>query len=211
MAQERRYQYGKWLKAKVHLDYHVEHDRRFYSVPHALVGKTLDVRVSDAAVEIYHRGERVAAHLRGTYKGQFATDEAHRPATHRHITELSHERLLRQAAVIGEATAMVIRAQAQHRKHRDQTLRTSMGILRLAKDHGAQSLETACARAVTLQSFSYRSIVNLLKHPPHPINKVVSVPIEHANVRGADYYGAIDADSDAQAAQSAQSEAVRPC
>mgnify|MGYP000857571315 CR=1 FL=1 len=185
---ERPYQYGRWTKAKVHLDYHLEHDRRYYSVPHGLVGKTVDVRASDAALEIYYRGQRVAAHLRGTYKGQFTTDEAHRPPAHRHVIELNHERLLRQASAIGEATAAVIRAQAHRRVHRDQTLHSSMGILRLAKDHGAAALEAAGALAVRLESYSYRSIVNLLKHPPAGPGLPPAAAIHHANVRGAQYF-----------------------
>ena len=112
------YQYGRWSKAKVHLDYHVEHERRYSSVPHALVGKTVDLRASEVALEVYYRGERVAAHLRGMHKGQFTTDAAHRPQAHRHAIELNHERLLRQAEAIGEATAAVIRAQAHRRTHR---------------------------------------------------------------------------------------------
>lgn len=184
---DRPYQYGRWGKAKVHLDYHVEHDRRYYSVPHALVGKTLDLRVSDVAIEIYYRGERVAAHLRGTRKGQFTTEAAHRPQAHRHAIELNHERLLRQAEAIGEATAAVIREQAHRRVHRDQTLRTSIGILRLARDHGTAELERACARAMELKSFSYRSIVNLLRSPPRAAEPALE-PIMHPNVRGADYY-----------------------
>lgn len=184
----RAYQYGRWSKAKVHLDYHVEHERRYYSVPHVLVGKTVDLRASEVALEVYYRGERVAAHLRGMHKGQFTTDAAHRPQAHRQAIELNHERLLRQAEAIGEATAAVIRAQAHRRTHRDQTLRTSLGILRLAKDHGAAQLEAACVRAVELQSFSYRSVVNLLRSPPRPAERIDSPPILHPNVRGPEYY-----------------------
>jgi transposase len=185
---ERPYQYGRWSKAKVHLDYHLEHERRYYSVPYALVGKTVDVRASDVAIEVYYRGERVAAHLRGLRKGQFTTDAAHRPEGHRRAIELNHERLLREAEAIGEATASVIRAQAHRRVHRDQTLRSSLGIVRLARDHGAARLEAACAQAVALQSFSYRSIVNLLASPPRAIAPAADPPIEHANVRGARYF-----------------------
>lgn len=181
------YQYGRWSKAKVHLDYHIEHERRYYSVPHALVGKTVEVRASELAIEIYYRGKRVAAHLRGQRKGQFSTEDTHRPEGHRHAIELNHERRLRQAEAIGEATAAVIRAQAHRRVHRDQTLRSSMGILRLARDHGAAQLEAACTLAVTLKTFSYRSIVNLLKSPPRQ-STPASVPIEHGNVRGAAYF-----------------------
>jgi len=188
------YQYGRWSKAKVHLDYHIEHERRYYSVPHALVGKTLDVRASDRAIEIYYRGKRVAAHLRAQRKGQFTTEAAHRPEGHRHVIELNHERLLHQAEAIGEATAAVIRAQSHRRVHRDQTLRSSMGILRLARDHGAAQLEAACQQALALKTFSYRSIVNLLKCPPRQ-SAPVAAPIEHGNLRGADYFAQAEVSS----------------
>jgi len=158
----------------------------------------VDVRASEVALEIYYRGRRVAAHLLGTHKGQFTTDEAHRPPAHRHVIELNHERLLRQASAIGDATAAVIRAQAHRRVHRDQTLRSSLGILRLAKDHGSAALEAACALAVQLESYSYRSIVNLLKHPPRSHPPEVA-PLEHQNVRGPQYF--------AQNASAGESEA----
>lgn len=57
-----RYEHVVWKKAKVHLDYHVEIDHRYYSVPHVLIGKTVEVRLTDSTVELLHRGQRVAAH-----------------------------------------------------------------------------------------------------------------------------------------------------
>jgi transposase len=185
---DKPYEYATWKKAKVHLDYHVELERRYYSVPYALVGKTVDLRITAEAVEIFLKGQRVAAHLKGSYKGQFTTDPAHRPAGHQAVVELNHERLLRRAEAIGEATAAVIRAQAERRKHRDETLRTSMGILRLAKDFSTEELESACRRALKLGSVSYRAIALLLKAPAAP--PVPPLPkIEHDNVRGPDYFG----------------------
>ena len=182
------YEYATWKKAKVHLDYHVELERRYYSVPHALVGKTVDLRIAARTVEVFHHGQRVAAHLKGTYKSQFTTEPAHRPPAHHAMIELNHERLLRRAEAIGEATAAVIRAQADRRKHRDETLRSSLGILRLAHDFSPEQLEVACQRALELKSVSYRAVVTLLKSAPPstppPLTKVV-----HDNVRGAAYFG----------------------
>lgn len=184
----RAYTYATWKKAKVHLDYHVEHERRYYSVPHALVGKTVDLRVAARTVEVFWQGRQVAAHPKGTHKGQFMTDAAHRPPAHQAVIELNHERILRRAEAIGEATAGVIRAQASRRTHRDETLRSSLGILRLASDFSAEQLEHACARALELKSVSYRAIVTLLKSPPAAAASPPPV-IEHENVRGAAYFG----------------------
>lgn len=181
------YEYATWKKAKVHVDYHVQIDKHYYSVPHGLIGRRVDVRLTDRAVEIFDRGQRVAAHPKATFKGQFLTDPAHRPEGHQALVELSHARILQQAQAIGPATVAVIRAQADRRKHRDETLRTSQGIVRLAKDFSAAELEAACTRALTLKSLSYRAIATLLKSaptpPPPPLAK-----IDHANLRGPAYY-----------------------
>ena len=63
-------------------------------MPHALVGKTVTVRLTAQAVEIYHRGQRAAAHLRSPLPGTFTTLAAHRPQRHQAIVDLSHEKLL---------------------------------------------------------------------------------------------------------------------
>jgi transposase len=181
------YEHATWKKAKVHLDYHVEFERRYYSVPHALVGQTVDLRITASTVEVLHRSQRVACHLRGTRKGQFMTDEAHRPEGHRAVIDLTHERLLRRAEAMGPATATVIRAQAGHRKHRDETVRTSLGILRLAQDFSPQALEQACARAVHHQTFSYRAVRALLKAPATAAPAPVPI-VSHDNLRGPEYY-----------------------
>jgi transposase len=184
---ERAYEYAIHKKAKVHVDYHVEIDRRFYSVPHGLIGRTVDVRLTDRTVEIFDHGQRVAAHPKGTCKGQFSTDPVHRPEGHQAVVELNHGRVLQRAEAIGPATVAVIRAQADRRKHRDETLRSSLGILRLAKDFSSDALEAACQRALTLKSLSYRAIATLIKaapaQAPLPLPK-----IDHANVRGPDYF-----------------------
>ncbi|CAO0824059.1 hypothetical protein DFAR_4040018 [Desulfarculales bacterium] len=58
------YQYAHWKKAKVHIDYHVKVDRHYYSAPHQLVGKKLDIRYTERTVECFHRGQRIASHRR---------------------------------------------------------------------------------------------------------------------------------------------------
>lgn len=184
---ERAYEYATWKKSKVHVDYHVEIDKRYYSVPHSLIGRTVDVRLTDRMVEVFDQGQRVAAHPKGTIKGQFSTDPTHRPEGHQAVVELNHGRVLQRAEAIGVATAAVIRAQADRRKHRDETLRSSLGILRLAKDFSGDELEAACQRALTLKSLSYRAIATLIKTAP--AQPALPLPkIDHTNVRGPDYY-----------------------
>lgn len=181
------YEYATWKKAKVHLDYHIEVERRYYSVPYTLIGRTVEVRLAVSTVEIFLRGQRIAAHLRSRIRGSFTTLPEHRPPRHKAVVELSHERLLREAAAIGPATAAVVRDQVHARVHPEQTLRRSLGILRLAKDFDAQRLEAACQRALQLGSTNYRTLRALIKAPQQKELPGLSLPV-HPNLRGPSYY-----------------------
>jgi hypothetical protein len=180
------YEYATWKKAKVHLDYHVDIERHYYSAPHGLIGKTVDVRLCASTVEILHRGTRVAAHVRSGVRGGFTTCPAHRPERHRAVVELTHEKLLRRAESIGPSTAGVLQAQIHTRVHPEHALRACLGILRLAKDFSPGQLEEACTRALALRSTSYRAIRALIQSAPQT-ELSLSLP-EHPNVRGPSYY-----------------------
>ena len=136
----RAYEFGEWRKAKVHPDYHIEVNRAYYSVPYRFIGQRLDVRVSANAVEIFDAGTLVAAHPRAHERGRRSTRRAHRPERHVQVIERSLERVLERAAGVGPATHELLRLQAAHRKHREETLRSAQGILRLAEDFAMASV-----------------------------------------------------------------------
>lgn len=182
-----RYQYATWKKAKVHLDYHVELERRYYSVPYRLIGKTVDLRLTVHTVEVFYRGQAVATHLRQDGPRRFVTDPAHRPERHKAVIELNHERLLERAEAIGPATAAVLREQVHRRAHPEEALRVSLGILRLAHDFSTAALERACQHAAELRTYSYRAIRALIVAAPAPVQEALPIP-EHDNVRGARYF-----------------------
>ena len=75
-----RYEYAEWRKARVNIDYHIQVDGRFYSVPHALARREVEVRLGTTTVEILHGHRRVAAHICGRGKGGYTTDPGHMPA-----------------------------------------------------------------------------------------------------------------------------------
>ena len=61
---EEDYEYADWCLARVNIDYHVEYDGYFYSVPHALIGQQVNLRATERGIEIFHRGQRIATHQR---------------------------------------------------------------------------------------------------------------------------------------------------
>lgn len=181
------FQYGHWRQARVHIDYHIEVDKRLYSVPHTLVRQRVDVRIGAKLVEVYSRGRLVAAHPVAYKAGDRSTRAEHMPEKHRGYLDRTQSKLERRATAIGSATAGVIAGQVLRKLHPEQSYRSSLGILRLARDHGNAALEDACRRALDLGSVSYRAIVDLLRHP-RPTVPAATVVIAHDNLRGAAYY-----------------------
>ncbi len=183
----RPYRFAEWRKAKVHPDYHIEVKRAYYSVPYRLIGQRVDVRLSSHSVEIFHRGKPVASHARAKDRGRRVTAEDHRPPQHAAVITQSMQRVLKQAEAVGPATREVLKRQAAHRKHPEETLRSAQGILRLARDFTPEQLEAACIRALELRSYSYRTVRTLLQTPP-PEPTPTTPDVTHDNLRGAKYY-----------------------
>ena len=186
------YEYAEWHKAKPGVDYHVAFEGRLYSVPHALVGQSLELRVTASAVEILHKGQRVAIHARHG-KGRYATVTEHMPKSHQAHRDWSPGRFLRWATAIGPATAEVVRGQLHNRPHPEHGYRACLGLLNLARRYGKPRLEAACARALALGAPRYKSIASMLQQgldqQPLPSEGEAQEELPaHTNVRGADYY-----------------------
>jgi transposase len=157
------FEYAEWKKVRVHIDYHIEFARHYYSVPHALVGKELDARVSATTVELFHRGVRVASHIRSRRAGSFTTCPEHMPASHREYAKWTPERLREWAERIGPASVSVISAILAARRHPQQGFRSALGVLRLGKLYGNDRLEAVCQRAHALRITSFKSIESMLR------------------------------------------------
>ena len=191
-----RYEYAEWLKAKVGIDYHAEADRHYYSVPHALVGEHVMVRVTDTTVECFFKGGRVAAHVRSRLKGKHTTLPEHMPSAHRKHMKWTPGRLLNWGQNIGAGTRAVVQWQLENRPHPEQGYRACLGLLNLSKTYGEERLEAACRRALAMGAPHRGRIIDILKakldqHPdlfPATDTAAATASRTHGNVRGADYF-----------------------
>ena len=188
----RRYEFATWKLATVNIDYHVELDRHWYSVPYRFVGERADVRASATTVEVFIRGRRVASHLRSAKAGRHTTEPSHMPESHRRHLEWSPGRIVRWASQTGPATGALVAAILESRPHPEQGYRSCLGILRLGRRYGPERLEAAAARALAIRALSYRSVESILKRgldrSPLPDAAPASPTRRHENVRGATYY-----------------------
>lgn len=188
-----RFVYGEWKKAKVNIDYHIEVDGHYYSVPHALFGEHVEARSTATTVEIFFNNTRVTAHGRSYARGKHTTIGEHMPRAHQQHLEWTPSRIIHWAQTIGPNTARLAEAILADRPHPEQGYRSCLGILRLGKRYGEARLEAACARAFSVGARSYRNVDTILK------NGLDRVPLvrddeparpapSHENVRGRDYY-----------------------
>jgi transposase len=186
--------YAEWKTARVNIDYHVEVERHYYSVPHSLVHELVEARFTTSTVEVFYRGQRVASHARSFVAGRHTTKPEHMPKAHQKHLEWTPSRILHWAGTVGPQTATLAQRILESRQHPEQGYRSCLGILRLAKRYGDARLEAACGRALAVGARSYRHVDSILKNgldrvPAEPDAEATdAAPVVHENVRGKTYY-----------------------
>jgi transposase len=186
------YVFAEWRIRRVGIDYHVDVDRHYYSVPYRFAKETVEVRLTQRTVEMFVKGERVAAHLRGSGNGKHTTVKEHMPSSHRRHADWTVERIRRDAALIGPSAAALCDLILDERSHPEQGFRACLGIVRLVKAFGAARVEAATARALEIGSRTYGSVKSILDHNldrhAAPERGPDGAAILHQNIRGSRYY-----------------------
>ncbi len=190
-----RYVMADWKTVRANIDYHVEVDRHYYSVPHQLVGETLEACSTTTTVEIFHCGKRVASHVRSFAAYHHSTQHEHMPKSHQAHLEWTPSRLIDWGQNVGEATGQLIRNILESKPHPEIGYRACLGIQSLAKLFSPTRLEAACRRALEAQAYSYQSVKSILqrgldRQASFTAEAERSSP-EHENLRGSDYYKAL--------------------
>ena len=181
------YVYAEWKECRAGLDYHVEIDKHYYSVPHPLMRHKLWARITGRTVEIFHRGKRIACHMRGSPNRRHTTLREHMPSAHRRLAAWTPERIRRDAARVGPNAQALVDIIMRSRPHPEQGFRSSIGILRLDKSHGRERLEAACERALEIGARSYSSVASILKNNldrQRTARAAAGSAIDHPNIRG---------------------------
>jgi len=184
------YEFAEWKLATVNLDYHIEVDAHYYSVPYRLLRQKVDVRLTATTVEAFLKGERVAAHARSHVHHAHTTLAGHMPAEHQRFTEWSPSRFIAWAEKTGPAAKTVVERILGSRMLVEHGYRGCLGVLRLGKSFGPERLEAACLRALQFHTLSYRAVKSILQRG---LDRQTDLPATnplplHANIRGREYY-----------------------
>ena len=186
------YTFSQWQKVRPGIDYHVEIDGHYYSVPYQLRGQQLEARITATSIECFVQRKRVASHVRSYQKGRHTTVSDHMPKGHQDYADWTPQRLIRWAAKIGPQTAAVTEIILASRQHAQQTFRSAMGLIRLAKVYTPERLEAGCELALEGEAANYKSVKSILKtrldEQPRQHALPTTQPIAHDNIRGGHYY-----------------------
>ena len=191
-----RYEVTAWKECRVNIDYHVQVESNYYSVPYQLVHESVEARYTHSSIEILCRGKRVASHALCRGKGQYITGPEHMPAAHRAHAEWSPSRLIGWAEKTGPATGRVVANLLESFRHPEQGYRSCLGIMRLSKRYGADRVEAASCRAEHIGSCHFRTLKNILASGMDRLTleaqqpATSSVPV-HDHIRGPAYYGKV--------------------
>jgi transposase len=185
------WQWAVFKTVRVHVDSHVEFEGHRYSVPNALIGLALELRVTAHAVEALHRGQRVASHMRCAHKGGFTTVTEHLPERHQHQAQWTPARLIAWGQRIGVACAATVQGMLERQPHPEHAYRACLGLLSLSKRYGDTRLEAACTMALELGTSKYTHIRDILLNRRDLLQTSATPewtsPV-HAHVRGPRYY-----------------------
>jgi transposase len=186
-----RYEFGEWATARVNIDYHVEFDHHYYSVPYLLTGQQMEIRATATTVEILQRGQRVASHERSRQVHRASTIAEHRPKSHQRYLEWTPSRLVNWAQTVGPQTALLFERILESKKHPEMGYRSCLGILRLGKKYTAPPVEAAAERALRAGACSYLSVKSMLERglDSQPLElPELRPPLSHDNIRGPAYF-----------------------
>lgn len=176
--------YAHWKIARVSLDYHIQLEHHYYSVPYRFARKEVQLRVTEKIVEIFHNNERIASHLRSSVKFRYSTISEHMPPEHRAVRSWTADSFMQWAAGVGPETAALTNAFLAAGRHREQGFRSILGLKRLGEKFGTAALEEAATVANARRIVSQRFVRLFLESRA----SASAMPLVHTNVRGGGYY-----------------------
>ena len=159
----------------------------------ALLKKLIsEQRSTPTTIEIFHKSQRVASHLRAHGHGHAVTIAEHRPRSHQAHLEWTPSRMVNWAQTIGPNTARLFERILADKPHPEMGYRGCLGVIRLAEQYSTARMEAAAERALLTGACRYQSVKSILKNSLDAIPPAVPPssppPPPHDNIRGAEYF-----------------------
>ena len=187
------YEYKEFKLLKVDINYHINLEKSYYSVPYQLVNKKVEVWFSNKIVDIYYEGKKVTTHPKSSKKGKYFTLSEHMASAHKKYLEWNPGRILNWAKTIGDSTVKLLDTIMKSKPHPELGFKACMGILNLYKKHleletwDENRLDAISSKSLQVRKYRVDDIKQLLKNNKQD-EELTSKILEHKFVRGSNYY-----------------------
>lgn len=187
------YQFTEIKKVRVNIDYHVEVEKHYYSVPHGLIRQTLEAHITEHTVVLYHHNQCVAQHRKMSKPGGYTTVTEHMPKSHQEYSQWNPQRLLSWAEKLGGYVVTWVKNELESKRHPQQSYRACLGLLSLSKHYPKERLNGACKRGLETGASRLKNIKAILKNglDEQPVQQELSdvlTTVSHDNIRGKSYF-----------------------
>lgn len=160
--------------------------KKYFSVPHQLIGQQVSVLSSTKLIRIYHKGECVATHV-GPF-AKYSSHPDHMGSTHREYLKSINPDILKQRAyTIDKSIGQVIEHLLARPMHPEQNYKSCQGVLSLEKKYELPKLVDACKIALAANIVGYNYIQRICSTPYSTVAPEFTTtgPLpSHENVRG---------------------------
>lgn len=189
----KRYDLKHYANGTVHKNSHIyfNKDKHYYSVPYKYIGKKIRIVYSDSSVEVYYKYNRIALHSRHRKKYAYSTNKEHMPSHHSFVSDWNPDKFINWSGNIGSDCQSYIIKILDKKQHPEQSYKSCIGILQLARKVGNTRLNNACKRALDYGAYNYNIIVSILEKGWDVIEDTPQEQEEvppHKNIRGNQYY-----------------------
>lgn len=175
---------------------HVSYRRNFYSVSHLLVGRTVDLRVTESRLEVFLGGERVATHplLPASTRNRYSTNAGDMPEG-KSYGDWDAARIRHWADRVGPSCREAVDRVFGSYEYEEQAFNGCLALLRLSNRYSAERLERACAMSLASgkRSPRYRDVKPILETNQDRVQAAGAdagaAGDEGGYVRGAGFYG----------------------
>ncbi len=155
------YEIEEIATATVRQDGHVRFANRYYSLEERYIGQEVFVLGGAERIAIYHRGKLIETHerLSDPYRSKQTKPEHLKPWERALADHSAYRQRARKLGPAVEELVVILLAQGQG----FIDTRKVWGILSLDKQYPAPTIDSACRQALDMRSYSYRTVVHLVK------------------------------------------------
>jgi len=148
--------------AKVGVDWRIQFDKAFYSVPYRFIGQQVLVSATRTTVRIFHDSIEIAVHSRATRAWQYTVVQDHGPPQAAEYLATCSKGLIIAAYEAGHHIGLMADAILSDRAV--DGIRPLRALVALKNRYAPEAIDAVCAKLLFYGIASYTSVKNELKH-----------------------------------------------